>query len=243
VYVVCTGVARCRQGVSSAALATHCLGRGIYILPESQQKMLVLFAFIDALAPSIRTVPYKGSTFSAAVVPAKQPNLPPLVLLPPIGVGIDRTFCGRFLNAWAADAAAGAELHAIDMLGMGDSDPKPKMKQPFGGWDLPPRTPREWAEQVVTYVQDSVGKPCIVIGQSNLCTVALEAAAIGKGCVVGIILIGPPAVEALSIDKPQASIDKVRHRRALTQPTSYPSRKQRCGMQSSHPARAVHPAR
>ena len=28
VYVVCTGVARCRQGVSSAALATHCLGRG-----------------------------------------------------------------------------------------------------------------------------------------------------------------------------------------------------------------------
>ena len=34
----------------------------------------------------------------------------------------------------------------------------------------------EWAEQVVAYVEDEVGEPCVVVGQSNLCTVALEAA-------------------------------------------------------------------
>jgi len=50
-----------------------------------------------------------------------------------------------------------------------------------------------------------------VVGQSNLCAVALEAAGMGSadGMVTGVVLIGPPAVEALSLDKPQESIDKV----------------------------------
>eukprot|EP00966_Prymnesium_polylepis_P284547 6574016-Prymnesium_polylepis.1 len=78
-----------------------------------------------------------------------------------------------------------------------------------GGWDEPPRTPRQWAEQVVSYVHNEVGEPCVVVGQSNLCTVALEAAALDPDAVKGIVLLGPPAVEALSIDKPQESIDKV----------------------------------
>jgi len=162
-----------------------------------------------AFLPAVRSVAYRGSTYSAAVVPAKAPNLPPVVLLPPIGVGIDRTFCGRLVDAWAADASAGPALHAIDVLGMGDSSPKPRMKRPFGGWDEPPRTPREWAEQVVAYVQDEVGEPCVVVGQSNLCTVALEAAAMGNGSVMGVVLVGPPAIEALSIDKPLTAIDKI----------------------------------
>ena len=113
--------------------------------------MLCLLSLTVALStPSVRTVSYKGYTYSAAVVPASQPNLPPLVLLPPLGVGIDRTFCSRFLDAWAAEPSAGAALHAIDMVGMGDSSPKPRMKSGvLGGWDEPPRTPEEWAEQVV----------------------------------------------------------------------------------------------
>ena len=51
----------------------------------------------------------------------------------------------------------------------------------------------------------------MVVGQSNLCAVALEAAEMGgtDGMVTGVVLIGPPAVEALSINKPQESIDKV----------------------------------
>ena len=43
------------------------------------------------------------------------------------------------------------------------------------------------------------------------CAVALEAAGMGSadGMVAGLVLIGPPALEALSLDKPQRSIDKV----------------------------------
>ena len=157
-----------------------------------------------------KSVGYRGSTYSATVVPATVADLPALVLLPPIGVGIDRTFCNRFVDAWA-EAAPGPALHAIDVIGVGDSEPKPQMKRPFGGWDQPPRTPTEWAEQTLEYVRDEVGAPCVVVGQSNLCAVALEAAGMGAGdgMVVGVVLVGPPAVEALSIDKPQAQIDKV----------------------------------
>ena len=60
-------------------------------------------------------------------------------------------------------------------------------------------------------MRDEVGAPCVVVGQSNLCAVALEAAGMGSadGMVAGLVLIGPPALEALSLDKPQRSIDKV----------------------------------
>ena len=49
----------------------------------------------------------------------------------------------------------------------------------------------------------------MVVGQSNLCAVALEAAGMGSadGMVAGLVLIGPPALEALSLDKPQEPID------------------------------------
>jgi len=125
-------------------------------------------------------------------------------------VGIDRTFCGRFLDAWAADESAGSALHAIDVIGMGDSTPKPKMyRRLMGGWEAPPRTPREWAEQVVAYVDEEIGEAAVIMGQSNLCTVALEAAALRPSSVCGVILLGPPAVEALSLDKPDESIAKI----------------------------------
>ena len=171
--------------------------------------MWVPFTVLAGLVATKR-VSYRGATYGATIVPATTPGLPALVLLPPIGVGIDRTFCSRLVEAWA-EAAPGPALHAIDVLGVGDSEPKPRMKRPFGGWDQGPRTPTEWAEQTLAYVRDEVGAPCVVVGQSNLCAVALEAADMGNkdGMVTGVVLIGPPAVEALSLDKPQESIDKV----------------------------------
>lgn len=169
----------------------------------------VVFALLGLSIDTTR-VSWKEYTYSAAVVPATKMKMPPLVLLPPIGVGIDRTFCGRFLEAWA-QLQPGPALHAIDVVGVGDSQPKPKMKRPFGGWLEPPRTPTEWAEQTLAYIEDHIGEPCIVAGQSNLCTVALEAAdrSGSTGLVKGLVLIGPPAVEALSIDKPADRIAKV----------------------------------
>ena len=160
--------------------------------------------------PITKTVKYKESSYSSCVVPSCDANLPPLVVLPPIGVGIDRTFCTRLIDSWSASSEALPALHAVDVIGMGDSQPKPKMRRRLGGgWDAPPRTPLEWAEQVVAYVRDEVGEPCVVVGQSNLCTVALEAVALAPESVCGIVLVGPPAIEALSIDKPAESIAKI----------------------------------
>ncbi|EOD11370.1 hypothetical protein EMIHUDRAFT_469842, partial [Emiliania huxleyi CCMP1516] len=178
----------------------------------------LLAATTSAVSPALpidvirtRLLNYNGFTYTSSVVPASaaSPALPPVVLLPPIGVGIDRTFCGRLLEAWAV-ASPSATLHAIDVIGMGDSSPKPRMKRRLlGGWEEPPRTPREWAEQVVAYITEEVGEPCVVVGQSNLCTVALEAAALDPEAVKGVVLLGPPAVEALSLDKSPEAIAKV----------------------------------
>ena len=67
------------------------------------------------------------------------------MVLPPIGVGIDRTFCGRLLEAWAAEPRT-SELHCADVLGMGDSQPKRRMSEP-------PLRPRDWAEQLRSYAK------------------------------------------------------------------------------------------
>ena len=179
------------------------------MLTSSLGALLVALPAAVGLAPSVRTVNYKASTYSACVVPSSAPGLPPLVLLPPIGVGIDRTFCGRLIDEWASQESVPA-LHAVDVIGMGDSAPKPKMARTLtGGWEQPPRVPKEWAEQVVAYITDELGEPAVVVGQSNLCTVALEAAAMSPNAVCGVVLIGPPAIGALSIDKPAESIRKI----------------------------------
>ena len=83
--------------------------------------MLVPLSIALAGLVTTKRVSYRGASYGATVVPATTPGRPALVLLPPIGVGIDRTFCGRLVDAWA-EAAPGPALHAIDVLGVGDSD-------------------------------------------------------------------------------------------------------------------------
>ena len=173
--------------------------------------VMLLLCWLAATTLTLSTkATFRGITYSATVVPACDASQPPLVLLPPIGVGIDRTFCKPFVEAWST-LAPGPALHVIDVVGVGDSSPKPKMKRPFGGWSEPPRTPTDWAEQTLSYIRDYVGEPCVIVGQSNLCAVALEAAELSgpSGLVRGIVLVGPPAVEALSIDKPPEKVQKV----------------------------------
>ena len=61
-------------------------------------------------------------------------------------------------GAGGAPLGKGAAALELDVVGMGDSQPKPRMKRPFGGWDQPPRTPAEWAEQTLAYVVGEVGE-------------------------------------------------------------------------------------
>ena len=56
---------------------------------------------------------------------AVQDSRPPLVLIPPVGVGIDRSFYNRLQAEWSA-LGAPAAMHAIDLLGTGSATPKPR---------------------------------------------------------------------------------------------------------------------
>ena len=68
--------------------------------------MLVPLSIALAGLVTTKRVSYRGASYGATVVPATTPGRPALVLLPPIGVGIDRTFCRRLVDAWA-EAAPG----------------------------------------------------------------------------------------------------------------------------------------
>lgn len=168
-------------------------------------------AFVVAVLVTLstRTARFGDASFGVTVstplpsAAAAAGNVPPLLLLPPIGVGIDRSFCAKTLAAWDARPRA-SRMHCPDVIGMGDSEPKRTMRDD-------PWTPRDWALQLSAYIRDEIGEPTVVVGQSNLCAVAIEMAALdaaSKRNVAGLVLCGPPALEALSEDKPDAAIRK-----------------------------------
>ena len=67
---------------------------------------------------------YGVSVQAAAGAPAGPQPPPPLLLIPPVGVGIDRKFYDRLQVQWAA-LGAPAAMHSIDLLGTGSATPKP----------------------------------------------------------------------------------------------------------------------
>ena len=65
-----------------------------------------------------------GVSVQAAAGAPTGPQPPPLLLIPPVGVGIDRKFYDRLQVQWAA-LGAPAVMHSIDLLGTGSATPKP----------------------------------------------------------------------------------------------------------------------
>ena len=58
---------------------------------------------------------YGRETYGARVTRGAA-DLPPLLLIPPVGVGIDRQFYARLQDVWD-----GGDTHAPDLLGTGDA--------------------------------------------------------------------------------------------------------------------------
>ncbi len=108
---------------------------------------------------------------------------PPVLLIPPVGVGIDRKFYSKLQAEWAR-LGLPVELHAIDLLGCGSSAPLPRCFY----------TPEIWAEQVLSYVSEHIGRPVIVLVQGGMVPVALELWRRGGGrpTVAGVVFASPP---------------------------------------------------
>ena len=98
---------------------------------------------------------------AAAGAPTGKPP-PPLLLIPPVGVGIDRKFYDRLQVQWAA-LGAPAAMHSIDLLGTGSATPKPARFY----------SPEVWAEQVDAYIREELKEPCVLVVQGGLLPSAL----------------------------------------------------------------------
>ena len=110
-------------------------------------------------------------------------SYPPVVLVPPVGVGIDRQFYSKLLRQFEG-LGLPIELHALDLLGCGSAAPLPRR---FYG-------PEIWAEQVLHYVRERVGRPVVVLVQGGMAPVALELWRLGGGrpTVAGVVFMSPP---------------------------------------------------
>ena len=120
---------------------------------------------------------YGRETYGASVTRGAT-DLPPLLLIPPVGVGIDRQFYARFQDVWD-----GGDTHAPDLLGTGDAKPKPRRFY----------KPEVWAGQLDAYVREVIGEPCVLVSQGGLLPVALEMWRLGgTDTVRGVACLSPP---------------------------------------------------
>ena len=142
----------------------------------------------SAAATSQESRYYKWKTYRCAyeirgAAPAN-PSPPPLLLVHPIGVGLDRAFWHRFCDVWQ-EIDPDRTIYNPDLLGCGDSDMPPLAYRP-----------QDWAEQLLHFIETVIQQPIIVVAQGALMPVALELALLptGTSLVRGLIFSGPPSL-------------------------------------------------
>ena len=124
-----------------------------------------------------------GEVYSSKVSTSSS-TAPPLLCIPPVGVGISNKFFDPMHREWAA-LGGPADLHSPDLLGCGNSQPKRRIFY----------TPQSWAEQLLDYIRAHCQQPVILVTQGGLLPVALEIwKAGGKDAVAGVCFVSPPPV-------------------------------------------------
>lgn len=121
--------------------------------------------------------------------PVAKQNVPALLLIHPIGVGLSRRFWQPFIDRW--DRLGGsARIYNLDLLGCGDSE-------------MPQRAykPRDWAEQIAYFVEQVAKEPVVLVVQGALLPVAVELMGLpAQKQVKGLVLSGPPAWPLMSTE-------------------------------------------
>jgi len=133
---------------------------------------------------------FDGQRYTVRVVPpAPGSSEPPLLLIPPVGVGIDHQFFGKLQDVWAA--RGGGAMHAPDLLGTGATAPKPRKFY----------APEVWAQQLDAYLRETFDEPAILVVQGGLLPCALEMWRLGgRETIAGMSLMSPPPFRFVAED-------------------------------------------
>jgi len=107
-------------------------------------------------------------------------ELPPLVLVHPVGIGLSSWFWEPLMQQWEGEA------YALDLIGCGT----------LGGdfWDPQERGmffPLTWAQQVQTLIENHIQKPCIVVCQGGTAPIGVVLAK-NSALVDRFVLTSPP---------------------------------------------------
>ena len=147
------------------------------------------FSDVSSVAPPPARF-YDWNTYRCAyeVYGPATSELPPLLLIHPIGVGLARPFWQRFCRAWQ-ELEPDRTIYSPDLLGCGDSD-MPALAY----------RPRDWAKQLQYFISTVIQQPAIAITQGALMPVALELGCLpdAESLVRAHIWSGPPAWSIVS---------------------------------------------
>lgn len=137
---------------------------------------------------------YDGQTYSVKVQRASPitglEDCPPVLCIPPIGVGITRKFYDPLHREWAA-LGAPSELHTPDLVGNGGSSPKRRKLY----------DPDYWAGQLLAYAREELKRPCVLVVQGGLLPVALEMWRLGGAdAIAGMSFLSPPPLRFFTPD-------------------------------------------
>jgi len=130
---------------------------------------------------------YNVKVQDASVV-SGSPKCPPLLCIPPIGVGITAKFFEPLHREWA-HLGAPCSLHTPDLLGCGSASPKTRTFY----------TPELYADALLAYIETHIKRPVVLVVQGGLLPVALEMWRKGGPSVIaGFCLMSPPPLRFLS---------------------------------------------
>lgn len=111
----------------------------------------------------------------------------PLVLIPPVGVGLWRKFWQRFCTQWQT-LEGNYPIYNPDLLGCGESD-KPHIAY----------TPRDWGEQLQHFLATVVQQSAVIVVQGASLPIALRMVEMDRQPAIrGLILAGPPTWELVT---------------------------------------------
>ena len=103
-------------------------------------------------------------------------GIPPLLLIHPVGVGLNHHFWNRFIEHWGQRSA----VLAPDLLGCAAGSVQPR-----------PLTPHQWAEALRSELR-SLQSPAVVVVQGGSLPIALELLRLEPEACAGLVMVGPP---------------------------------------------------
>ncbi|MBU6229459.1 MAG: alpha/beta hydrolase [Cyanobacteria bacterium REEB459] len=141
--------------------------------------------------PKAEVYTWQGYRCSYEVYPGS-PELPPLLLIHPLGVGLAGWFWHRFCQQWQQQGQQNS-IYNPDLLGCGHSD------QPAVAY-----TPQDWANQLAYFTRQVIQKPVVVVAQGATLPIALKLLHHPQmeGLVRSLVLSGPPGWKLITTPSP-----------------------------------------